>query len=71
VPGITLVLATVYLRHHYVIDIIAGFVLAIAVYLAAPSIDRAWTRLREQGAPEASPGGGARGRSIQEREGAP
>src|SRR5258708_9615528 len=32
--------STVYLRYHYVIDVIAGMVLAIAVMAAAPSIYR-------------------------------
>jgi membrane-associated phospholipid phosphatase len=43
--GITLVLATVYLRHHYVIDILAGFALAPVAYRVAPSFERWW---REQ-----------------------
>jgi membrane-associated phospholipid phosphatase len=46
VPGVSLVLATVYLRHHYVVDIYAGFALAIAVYHLAPRISAAWHRLQ-------------------------
>ena len=48
IPGISLVLATVYLRHHYVIDILGGFALAIAVYFVAPHIDAWWNRTRER-----------------------
>ncbi len=45
IPGISLVLATVYLRHHYVVDILAGFALAVFVYFAAPGINRWWRRM--------------------------
>ncbi len=45
IPGISLVIATVYLRHHYVIDILAGFGLAVAVHQLAPRLDNAWNRL--------------------------
>ncbi len=44
--GITLVLATIYLRHHYVIDILAGFALAILAYNVAPPFDRWWVSRR-------------------------
>ncbi len=54
IPGISLVLATVYLRHHYVIDIIGGFALAIATYFAAPHIDAWWERTRLKWARRAS-----------------
>ncbi len=40
--NIGLILATVYLRHHYVIDLIAGFTLAIIVYFAIPRLDAWW-----------------------------
>jgi len=48
IPGISLVLATVYLRHHYVIDIIAGFALAIFSYFVSPHIDNWWNNLRRK-----------------------
>lgn len=44
--AVGLVLGTVYLRHHYVVDIIAGFILAIFVYFSAPKIDRWWCKKR-------------------------
>jgi membrane-associated phospholipid phosphatase len=47
-PGVSLVLATVYLRHHYVVDIYAGFALATGVYFVAPRISLAWHRLQER-----------------------
>ena len=34
--GTSLIISTVYLRYHYVVDVIAGIVLAIIVYLLAP-----------------------------------
>jgi membrane-associated phospholipid phosphatase len=34
--GSSLIISTVYLRYHYVVDVIAGIVLAIIVYLLAP-----------------------------------
>jgi membrane-associated phospholipid phosphatase len=37
-----LVLATVYLRHHYVIDILVGFALALTIYFTVPKIDKWW-----------------------------
>jgi membrane-associated phospholipid phosphatase len=39
---IGLLLATVYLRHHYVIDLIAGVVLAIIAYNIFPKLDKWW-----------------------------
>jgi|GEM_PF-107732 len=38
-----LLLSTVYLRHHYVIDIIAGFALGIFAFFFAPKIDAWWS----------------------------
>lgn len=38
--------ATVYLRHHYVIDIFAGWLLAPVAYAIAPRIDAWWNRNR-------------------------
>lgn len=38
--SIVLVISTVYLRYHYVVDVLAGFGLAIAVYLLLPLIER-------------------------------
>jgi membrane-associated phospholipid phosphatase len=37
-----LILSTVYLRHHYVIDILAGFALGITAYFIGPRIDAWW-----------------------------
>lgn len=44
IPGISLVLATIYLRHHYVIDILAGFALAVFTYYIAPHFYRWWEK---------------------------
>jgi len=48
IPGISLVLATVYLRHHYVIDILAGFALAVFSYYYAPKLDLFWKGMQEK-----------------------
>jgi membrane-associated phospholipid phosphatase len=37
-----LFISTVYLRHHYVIDILAGWALAIPVFIYIPKFDRWW-----------------------------
>lgn len=37
-----LMLSTVYLRHHYVIDLLAGFALGIAAFILGPRIDSWW-----------------------------
>jgi len=37
-----LILSTVYLRHHYVVDLIAGFALGILAFIFAPRIDSWW-----------------------------
>ncbi len=48
IPGISLVLATIYLRHHYVTDIIAGFILAIFAYNISPRVDAFWENVRKK-----------------------
>jgi len=63
--GVMLVLATVYLRHHYVADILAAAPLAAAAHRLAPPLDAWWRRqqeraqrdeaTRERAAPEARP----------------
>jgi membrane-associated phospholipid phosphatase len=40
--AVGLILATVYLRHHYVIDIIAGLALATFVYFVGPILEKYW-----------------------------
>lgn len=44
--AIMLLIATVYLRHHYVVDLFAGFALALAAYRWSPSIERKWESMR-------------------------
>ncbi len=41
-----LILSTIYLRHHYVVDLIAGFALGILAFIYGPRID-AWWRSRQ------------------------
>jgi len=54
--GISLIFATVYLRYHYVVDLIAGAVFMIITLAAAPFIDRWWSRRATQrGSKEPSP----------------
>ena len=47
-PVIILVIATIYLRHHYTVDIIAGFILAIIVYKITPIIDRKYKEFQKK-----------------------
>ena len=44
VGGISVVISTVYLRYHYVVDVIAGIVLAFIVFYAHEAIARWWRR---------------------------
>lgn len=44
VGGISIVISTVYLRYHYVVDLMAGLLLAVLVYLAHEKIAEWWTR---------------------------
>ena len=52
-----LLAATVYLRHHYVVDLIAGVLLALLVYRFSPSWDRAWEDFRSKLAARTKPPG--------------
>lgn len=44
VGGISIILSTVYLRYHYVVDLMAGLTLAIGVYLIHEKMARWWER---------------------------
>ena len=55
-----LVLGTVYLRHHWVVDILAGFVITLLAFWAGPRIEDWWV--------ERSAAGGASG--VEEASGA-
>lgn len=46
--GSLLVVSTVYLRYHYVVDVLAGAVFAWFTLWTAPGIDRWWGRKRQQ-----------------------
>jgi membrane-associated phospholipid phosphatase len=37
-----LILSTIYLRHHYVVDLLAGFLLGIIMFIIGPRIDAWW-----------------------------
>jgi membrane-associated phospholipid phosphatase len=40
--------STIYLRHHYFVDLVAGWLLAPAAMWLAPRLERYWVRLSEQ-----------------------
>ena len=40
--------STIYLRHHFVVDLFAGFALAPAAYVLAPKLDAWWTARRQR-----------------------
>jgi membrane-associated phospholipid phosphatase len=42
---IMLVLSTIYLRHHYVIDLIAGLFLAIFAFWIGPKLEDWWKKV--------------------------
>ncbi|MCF7807672.1 MAG: phosphatase PAP2 family protein [Candidatus Marinimicrobia bacterium] len=46
--GISLIIATVYLRHHYIIDIYAGLFLCMAVWWVTPRIDTWWRSYQQK-----------------------
>ena len=46
--GVLLVISTVYLRYHYVIDVIAGVVVMLVTIWTAPLLYRWWNRKREE-----------------------
>ena len=43
-----LILSTIYLRHHYVVDLLAGFVLGIIMFVVGPQIDAWWRSKKPQ-----------------------
>jgi membrane-associated phospholipid phosphatase len=45
---ISLTFSTVYLRYHWVIDVIAGVILTIAVYFITENIFRVWLKYRQK-----------------------
>ncbi len=49
--GVGLILGTVYLRHHYVVDLLAGFVLFGLAVKFAPALEDYWERLRVRYSP--------------------
>ena len=49
--GVGLVLGTVYLRHHWVVDILAGFVLTAGTFWAGPRLESWWERMAARYAP--------------------
>ena len=40
--ALSLFVATIYLRYHYVVDMLAGYVLALFVFWLAPKVERWW-----------------------------
>ena len=49
VLGVLLIISTVYLRYHYVVDIIAGIVFAVVTLWSAPKLFEWWEELRTEG----------------------
>ncbi len=50
---IMLVISTIYLRHHYVIDLIAGLFLGIFTFFIGPKLEDWWKNLQSKYRPEA------------------
>ncbi len=53
--GVGLVAGTVYLRHHWVVDIVAGFALAVFFYWAGPLVELRWERAAKRAAGGSAP----------------
>jgi membrane-associated phospholipid phosphatase len=57
--AIGLVLGTVYLRHHWVVDILAGFAVTVVAFLAGPPLEDRWwgngRRVEDAARPQAEP----------------
>ena len=45
---IMLIISTIYLRHHYVIDLIAGLILAVVVFWLGPKLEDWWNRMKDK-----------------------
>jgi membrane-associated phospholipid phosphatase len=59
--AVGLIVGTVYLRHHWVVDILAGFVLTFVAYVLGTAVERWWARRAEIHAPRAKPAEPAQG----------
>ncbi len=46
--GLGLLVATIYLRHHYIVDLFAGWPLAILAYRYSPACERMWEQWRSR-----------------------
>lgn len=46
--GVGLIVGTVYLRHHWVVDILAGFVITFAAFWMGPRIEDWWLRMADR-----------------------
>tara|TARA_B110000444_G_scaffold91671_1_gene86617 strand:- start:4725 stop:5153 length:429 start_codon:yes stop_codon:yes gene_type:complete len=44
--AISLFISTLYLRYHYFVDMIAGYILAISMFLIGPKLHRWWSMKR-------------------------
>ncbi len=44
ISGVLLIIGTVYLRYHYVIDLVAGAILMVFTVWSAPILERGWNR---------------------------
>jgi len=54
--GVGLILGTVYLRHHWVVDILAGFVVTAIAFAWGPRLEEWWARQAARAARETEPG---------------
>jgi membrane-associated phospholipid phosphatase len=45
--GIGLIIATIYLRHHYAVDLLAGIPLTVLAYKYSPAAERKWEQFRK------------------------
>ena len=55
--AVGLILGTVYLRHHWVVDILAGFAVTLFAFVVSPWIEDRWNSSRRSAAGEPAPAG--------------
>jgi membrane-associated phospholipid phosphatase len=60
-------ISTIYLRHHYAVDLLAGWALAPAAVWVAPRLDAWWARKQRQFGHETALGAPAEAREIETR----
>jgi membrane-associated phospholipid phosphatase len=62
--AVGLILGTVYLRHHWVVDILSGFLVTAIAFVAGPRIEDRWFRASKRAGDDAGAGGAEESREA-------